>query len=267
MNKRKLDNSFLFSSKKPSIKYSTTNTENTVSLNNQKLYNVNDFDAKLFAGETEYNYPDMLNIISQNLVQNENDSFNNIKSIKIKVLNNDFAIFNLPVNLSFTSIFNSHSFNLNFSNAFGIELSNAKFYNLQFPSINVKISNKVTQNNDYLELSDLNYFRQLVCLTFAFLFNLKFTQCSCYPTTINELNLMKLGYTMNCIKAIECNTFLNANKDFNDSIVIGPCKESDIDVSSVILTTINALSLNKSITINQDLKIIFGEIVNNINNK
>ena len=122
MNKWKLDNSLIFSSKKPTIKYSTTNLASSISSKNQKLYNINDFDAKLFAGETEFNYPDMLEIIKENLNQNDNDSFNNIKSIKIKMLNNDFAIFNLPVNLSFTSIFNSHSFNLNFSNAFGIEL-------------------------------------------------------------------------------------------------------------------------------------------------
>ena len=70
---------------------------------------------------------------------------------------------------------------------------------------------------------------------------------------------------MNCLNAIECNTFLNANLNYHDSIVIGPCKDSDININSIILTTINALSLNNSITINQDLRIIFGEIVNNLN--
>ena len=67
MNKWKLDNSLIFSSKKPTIKYSTTNLASSISSKNQKLYNINDFDAKLFAGETEFNYPDMLEIIKENL--------------------------------------------------------------------------------------------------------------------------------------------------------------------------------------------------------
>jgi hypothetical protein len=48
MNKWKLDNSLIFSSKKPTIKYSTTNLATPISLKNQKLYNINDFDAKFF---------------------------------------------------------------------------------------------------------------------------------------------------------------------------------------------------------------------------
>ena len=234
---------------------------------NENLFNINDFNVTLFSAEIEYDYPKMLLKIKENVMSNDSDNFNNLKSLKIKMFNGNFATFNLPSNLNLASILSSSSFNLNFKNAFGVELNTVKFYNIKFPSVQVIVTNTSTADSRSLQKSDLNYFRQLICLLFSHLFNLKFTQCSCYPQKINELILIQAGFNMNCINALECNSFMNANPNFYDPFVLGPCKDTDMNVSTVILNSINAFSLDGNIEISQDIKVIFGEILKTLNKK
>jgi hypothetical protein len=60
---------------------------------------------------------------------------------------------------------------------------------------------------------------------------------------------------------------MNANPNFYDPFVLGPCKDTDMNVSTVILNSINAFSLDGNIEISQDIKVIFGEILKTLNKK
>ena len=238
--------------------------------NSNNYLDLNVFNTQQLKCELIYNYEDMKKKILANFKQEDQNYLNNIRVLKIRV-KNDFVSFYLPHDLNITLLLDSYCFDRNFYNAFKIELKNYIFNHKHFPLVQIKINNSVNSTNSansvnqsLLNVNDLTYFRQIICLSFAYLFNINFKECACYPQTINQLIYLQSGINMNCINAVECKTFLLNNPEAFDSLVIGPCQTADI--LAVAINSISAFALNGDNNINVDVKMIFDELKTLIKN-
>ena len=250
-------------------KYSTTQTlvpnfvqENLLNSNARViLYNTN---TDLVSGTIKYDYYKMIDIIKSNLAQNSNNQFQNVKVINIKQIDNDFISFYIPSYLKLDKILSTLNFETNFSKAFAMDLQNTSFYNKDFLKVRVTIlpqKNQSKDNEKMLDEYELGFFRQIICFSFSFIFNLKFAGCACYPQNIDELFLWKSGIYMNCVNAAECNSFLSQNPGAIDPLFVGLCNNAEI--ISVIQNNINFYTSNE-IKIDLNIKNSITHVLNRL---
>ena len=208
------------------------------------------FKQNLLAGTTiVYDLDRMLPKILNNFRVTSMDTFTGLKSFSIRKQNDAYVSIFLPQDTILSDIFSVNNFMANFEAAFRAPLVSTTMTHQTQTGCTISFNTPARNESGQTSLQtdeQLSTFRLLICLTFGFQFNLKIPHCACYPQNLKELLISDAGIHMNCIKSIECNTYLRMNPGSYDSIFVGPCPDNVTSIISII----NAFSLGGSVNVN-----------------